>query len=337
MRIGITYNLKSDFPAVPGAVLARDAQEEFDLPGTVEAIRAVLAEEGNEVLLLGGDLGVVEKIRQNGIEFVFNIAEGFQGRSREAHLPSLLEMLGIPYSGSDPAGLAVTLDKSLAKRIALSLGIPTPKFWVLEDPSETKEAAGPFPLFVKPLWQGSSIGIRRSSRVEDRASLEREVETVFEGCSGEPVLVEAYVAGQEVTVGILGNSEPEVLGAMEVAFKNSQEGDFCYSLEVKRRWRELVDYHCPPRLDSGLVSKIEEAALSLFKAMRLRDFARIDFRVDREGHFYLLEANPLAGLSPDSGDLVLLAQKRGWNYRDLLLKITRSAMTRYPHLAAAPR
>lgn len=330
MRIGITFNLKSDILPPPETILAEDQNEEFDSPETVEAIRQVLVDEGHEVFLLGGDLGVVEKIRQMRIDFVFNIAEGFLGRSREAHIPSVLEMLRIPYSGSDPLGLAVTLDKVLTKRLALSLSIPTPKFWVLDGEEDLEKVPDRFPLFVKPAWQGSSKGIRRSSRVESRMELAREAERLFSHYAAEPVLVEEYIPGREFTVGVLGNGSPEVLGMMEIAFQDCAQKDFFYSLEVKRNWKKEVEYRFPACLETHQEQGIVESALRLFRALGLRDVARFDFRINPdEEKYYFLEANPLPGLSPDSGDLVLLAQRKGWSYRDLILKITHSAMSRY--------
>lgn len=329
MRTGIACNLKSDLPP---SCLAEDAAEEFDLPETIEAIADVLKSDGHEVFLLGGDLEILQKIHKFGIEFVFNIAEGFQGRSREAHIPALLELLNLPYSGSDPLGLALTLDKALTKRVALSLGIRTPEFWVAEEAEggQTLPALN-FPLFVKPLWQGSSKGVRRSSKVLNPAGLGKEIKRLSDNYPGEPVLVEEYIPGREFTVGILGNENPEVMGIMEIAPKDPGK-DFYYSLEMKRNWKEDVTYHCPPRLEAEIQMEIERAAVQLFKELRLRDVARFDFRMDPEGRPYFLEVNPLPGLSPESGDLVILAQKKGWSYRELILKITHSAMDRYPEL-----
>jgi len=340
VRIGITYNLKTDLQTAWEASPVEDAAEEFDPPETIEAIQEVFSGEGHEVFLLGGDLTIVEKIDRLGIEFVFNLTEGFGGRSRESHIPAVLEMMGIAYSGSDPVGLGVTLDKSLAKRMAVSLGIPTPKYWILDRHCESVESAKerggsnelPFPLFVKPLCEGSSKGIRRSSRVGDRGTLDKELARLYKDYPEAPVLVEEYIPGREFTVGVLGNDPPEMMGVMEIAFRDPAQGDFCYSLEVKRNWKEEVDYHFPAGLERGIRERIEEAALRLFKAFGLRDVARFDFRVNPQGRPYFLEANPLPGLSPESGDLVLLARKKGWSYRELILKITSAAMSRYPEL-----
>jgi len=330
VRIGITYNLKSDILPTSHASLPEDAAEEFDLPETIEAIQNVLSQEGYEVHLLGGDLAVIEKIKRFGIEFVFNIAEGFKGRNREAHIPALLELSGIPYSGSDPLGLAMTLDKALAKRIAISLGIPTPEFWIVEGKENLSILPDRFPLFVKPLWQGSSIGIRTTSHVTNPAELEREVGRLLEHYPKEPILIEEFISGREFTVGLIGNEPPAVIGVMEISFSNPSQKDFCYSLEVKRNWKEQVRYQCPPSLKPEEEKQIRDAALQLFRVLRLRDVARFDFRMDQEGKIYFLEANPLPGLSPESGDLVILAQKVGLSYSQLICKILRSALERYP-------
>jgi D-alanine-D-alanine ligase len=328
VRIGITCNLKSDILNSNPP----DAAEEFDSPETIEAIRRALQSGGREIFLLGGDLGIIEKIKQRRIEFVFNIAEGFRGRNREAHIPAVLELLGIPYSGSDPLGLALTLDKALAKRIALSLSIPTPDFWVLDRVEDSTQVPSNFPLFVKPLWQGSSIGIQSSSKVENQSQLETEVKRLLGDYPGEPILIEKYVPGKEITAGVIGNDPPEILGLMEAASKHSREKDFIYSLEVKRDWENQVEYFVPPRIDSKVEHGIRNAALQLFRTLRLRDIARLDFRVTPDGQFYFIEANPLPGLSPESGDIVLLAEKYGIGHRGLILNILHTALSRYPAL-----
>ncbi len=329
MRIGISYNLKND-PSLPSPKnLVEDSDEEFDSPETIEAIRQVLAKAGHEVFLLGGDLTVVEKIKKMGIEFVFNIAEGYSGRSREAHIPALLEMMGIPYSGSDPLALALTLDKALTKRIVQSLSIPTPDFWVLDNADAAREIPERFPLFAKPAGQGSSKGIRRSSRINNRVKLREELDRLFTHYPEDIVMIEECIPGREFTLGMLGNDSPEVIGMMEISFRNKEQKDFCYSLEVKRNWREEVEYTSGPSLDPSIERGIRESSLRIFKTLGLRDVARIDFRVNESGQFYFLEVNPLPGLSPVSGDLVILAEKKGWSYEQLILKITQFAISRY--------
>lgn len=334
MHIGITFNLKSDYPTSGKKIIPDDAQEEFDLPETVAAITKILTDEGHQIFPLGGDLEIVDKIGKWGIEFVFNIAEGLNGRSREAQIPSVLEMLGIPYSGSDPLGLAVTLDKSVMKRIAISMGIPTPEYWTVENREDIEQIPDRFPLFVKPIWEGSSKGIRRSSCVQDRRQLETEVNRILDNYSDEPVLVEKCIPGREITVGVVGNKRPEILGVMEIAFRDPKEKDFCYSLEVKRNWKEEVEYHWPAKLNPRIEEGICNSSQRLFETLRLRDIARFDFRVNERGEFYLLEINPLPGLSPESGDLVILCKKKGWSYKDLILRITQEAFSRYPEFVS---
>lgn len=333
MRIGVTCNLKDDLEHLSPSVLPEDAAEEWDHSETIQAIQKALQSAGHEVHLLGGDLEVIEKIKRLKIDFVFNLAEGLEGRNRESYIPAILELLGIPYSGSDPLALAATLDKSFAKRIALSAGISTPDFWMAERKEDLASIPkNRYPLFVKPLWEGSSKGIHLSSRVEDSASLEREWSRIFEHYSHQPVLIESYISGQEVTVGIVGNESPEIIGMMEIRFRDPQKKDFCYSLEVKRNWREEVEYLVPPQIEKKVANEIQTAALKLFKVLRLRDVVRFDFRVDLKGKAYFLEANPLAGLSPESGDLVILASKKGIAYRELILRILEAALNRYPNL-----
>lgn len=329
VRIGITYNLKTDPAPSLRASAAEDAFEEFDLPETIEAIRSAMAEAGHQVFLLGFGPDIIEKIKKHRIQFVFNLAEGYSGRNREAEVPALLELMGVPYSGSDGLALSATLDKSMAKRVAISLGIPTPEFWVVEEREDRSKIPSSFPFFVKPLWEGSSKGIRLSSKVSNPKELDREISRILDGYQGVPVLVERYIPGREFAVGLIGNRPPEILGVMEIAFRDAAKKDFCYSLEVKRDWEKQVQYQMPPSLDPSIEKGIRQSALELFGALRLRDVARFDFRLSPEGKFYFLEVNPLPGLSPQSGDLVIMARKAGLDYPALIMKIANSALARY--------
>src|SRR5512136_1113311 len=169
LKVGITYNLRKDFPDQENQPI--DSLEEFDSEETIDAIRNVLVEDGYEVIKLGGDIGLINRLRQSPVDIVFNIAEGHQGRNRESHIPALLEFLNIPYTGSDPLTLAVTLDKSVAKRIVMSHGIPTPRFRKVEGMEDLKALGLSYPLFVKPCYEGSSKGVRLDSKIMDRGSL----------------------------------------------------------------------------------------------------------------------------------------------------------------------
>src|SRR6188768_3241772 len=215
MRIGIAFDLKSDFDA--DASGPEDRLEEYDSTATVEAIAGVLKELGHEAQLLGGGRRFVERVLAAPPDLVFNIAEGFGSRSREAHVPAVCEMLRVPCTHSDPLTLAVTLDKAMAKRLAASMGVTTPRFAVVETPEQASDLPLEYPLIAKPLFEGSSMGIRRHSRVADVAALRREVERLRRDYA-QPALVEEFCSGPEFTVGVEGTgSRARVIGVMEIA------------------------------------------------------------------------------------------------------------------------
>ena len=326
LRVGITYNLRRDFSSLEDHPI--DALEEFDSEETIDAIRDVLKGEGHEVIKLGGDAGLIDRLRQASIDIVFNIAEGLQGRNREAHIPALLEFLNIPYTGSDPLTLCVTLDKSMAKRIVMSENIPTPPFRKVERMKDLDRLGLRYPLFVKLCEEGSSKGVRLDSKIVDPESLERKVEWLLKNY-GPSILVEEFVQGQEFTVGILGNENPSVLGVMQVEIKGTPQDEAIYSLEVKREWEEKVVYHCPPSIDRNLLNRIEEVALRSYRVLECRDVSRIDIRVGDDETPYFLEINPLPGLSPVYGDLVIMARRMGWDYPRLVKTIFHHALKRY--------
>ena len=326
LRVGITYNLRKDFSASEQEPI--DALEEFDSEETIDAIGGVLEEEGCEVIKLGGDIRLLDRLRQSPPDIVFNIAEGLRGRNREAHIPALLEFLGIPYTGSDPLTLSLTLDKAMAKRIVASECIPTPSFKKVERGDDLKGLHLRYPLFVKLCYEGSSKGIRLDSRVLDPSLLEEKVNWLL-GNYGPPLLVEEFVRGPEFTVGILGNEDPYVLGVMQIEIKGVPPEEAVYSLEVKRDWEERVRYHCPPPIGPGLLNKIEEVALRSYRVLGCRDVSRVDIRVGEDGIPYFLEVNPLPGLSPVYGDLPIMAKRMGWEYAELVRAIFRHALKRY--------
>jgi D-alanine-D-alanine ligase len=336
LNVGITYNLRPETAAA--ANLPTDAWEEFDSEETIDAIARVLQEEGHRVAKLGGDAGLLDRLTETSFDIVFNIAEGIGGRNREAHIPALLEFLKIPYAGSDPLTLSVTLDKAMAKRIVSSEGVPTPRFRVVSKTEEARKLDLVFPLFVKLCYEGSSKGVRLNSRVSDRASLEERVDWLLRSY-GPPVLVEEFVSGPEFTVGIIGNDPPAVLGVMQIEITGIPEAEAIYSLEIKRDWKERVRYHCPPGVAPDLLTKIEDVALRSYRALDCRDVARVDIRVGSDGTPHFLEVNPLPGLSPTYGDLPIMARAAGWDYPRLVKTIFRHALNRYGLAGdtAAPR
>ncbi len=329
MRIGLSYDLKETI-ALPHTS-CDDAYEEYDSLDTVELIATSLEAEGHTVTMLGGGRDLLSKILDSGVDFVFNIAEG-RGvyRSREAQVPSILEMLNIPYSGSDPQCLSICLDKPLTKKLVALEGVSTPTWRIINDRQELDQinrCRSLFPAIIKPAYEGSSKGIRLTSLVEDARQANEVIECLLDKYH-QPAMMERVILGDEVTVGIIGNSPPKVFGVMRV-LPRQRNDYFLYTVEVKRNYLELVDYECPARLEAKVLQRIETTSLKAFEALGCRDFARLDFRISAGGVPYFLEINPLPGLGTHS-DLVIMAQKLGWNHRQLISAVLDAALERYP-------
>ncbi len=343
LKIGLTFNARPD--ASPNAsdspdsldhvgrlALPRDdGDEEFDSPETIHAQALVLESLGHEVELLGDGEPLLRRLLAGPRpDLVWNIAEGTGGgRAREARVPAVLEMLGIPYTGSDPLTLAATLDKDCAKRLVASAGVDTPA-WALFD-GDWPSAEEPlsrlrFPLFVKPAFEGSSKGILSTSLLREPAELQPVLEQLFD-VYRQPVLVEEFIDGDELTVGLLGNRPPEVLGIMRVLPRVAAGHPFVYSLEMKRDFRRQVHYECPAALSPRDTESVRQAAIACWHVLGCRDVARVDFRL-RDGVPYFLETNPLPGLSPTSGDLVILSGLIAIEYPDLIARILQAALER---------
>ncbi len=346
MKIGVTFNVRlansvcqpESFSPDPQqrspaqiALGRDDLDEEFDSPETIQALAGVLESFGHEVELLGDGEPLVRRLLSGPRpELVWNIAEGTGGgRAREARVPALLEMFDIPYTGSDPLTLAATLDKDCAKRLVSFSGVSTPP-WILFDGNWTAAqlhlAKLSFPVFVKPAFEGSSKGILATSIVWDLAQLKQALQQLFEAYR-QPVLVEEFIDGDELTVGLIGNRPPEVIGIMRVLPRELRTDPFVYSLEVKRDWQRQVRYECPARLSPQDTQAVRAAALACWQALGCRDVSRMDFRL-RKGVPYFLETNPLPGLSPISGDLVLLSGYLGIEYPELIARILQAALER---------
>jgi len=329
MQIGFSYDLKETLPVEQ--IGSDDASEEYDSPETVELIAAALEAEGHTVAMLGGGKQFLDNALHDKVDFVFNVAEGRGNyRSREAQVPSILEMLDIPYSGSDPQCLAICLDKPLTKKLVAAVGVCTPKWCVISDKEELHHIDGgdfPFPAIVKPAHEGSSKGIRLSSVVDNPKQAIEAIESLLEKYR-HPVMMEEFIVGDEVTMGVIGNSPPKVMGMMRILPKR-RDGHFVYSIEVKRNYLDLVEYECPVHLERKVLQSLEVSGLSAFKVLGCRDFARLDFRVSPEGVLYFLEINPLPGLGTHS-DLVIMAKKMGWTHRELISAVFNAALERYP-------
>lgn len=329
MIIGLSYDLKQNIKL--GQDCPDDALEEYDSPETVEGISQALSLLGHTVIKLGGGEEFIDNIRQIRPDIVFNIAEGLHSyRSREAQVPAILEMLDIPYVGSDPLCLAVSLDKVLTKKLAVAEGVPTPPWLLFNEYDEIDIAAWhsiSFPAFIKPAYEGSSKGIRLSSKVDDIHQAKDLIYSLLTDYQ-QPVMLEQFIEGDEVTVGITGNTPPEVLGIMRVLPKNPA-GSFIYSLEVKRDYENLVIYECPAILSPDQVSSIKKFSQKMFVVLGCRDFARIDFKMDNHGIPYFLEINPLAGLNPKNSDLCIMNRLLGRTYAELIEAILNTAIRRY--------
>jgi D-alanine-D-alanine ligase len=328
MRVGITYDLKGEVP-VNRRDLPDDHDEEYDSPATIEALAVVLRGLGHQVLKLGDGRDLLKRLLADPPDCVFNFAEG-QGisRSREARVPAVLEMLGIPYTGSDPLTTAVTLDKDCARRLVASAGVLVPEGMTLaagQSSAAVLDARLRFPLIVKPAWEGSSKGIRSKCLVQAPADLAEAVALVGRD-HRQPILVEEFIDGDELTVGIVGNDPPQILAVMRVV-PNQPTRHFVYSLEIKRDFRRLVKYEVgvlPPAAETA----VRQAALTAWRVLGCRDVARIDFRL-RAGQPYFLEVNPLPGLNPDSSDLCIMAELCGWSYGRLVETIWNAAVSRW--------
>lgn len=334
MNIGLAYDLKEHICTANSQ--AGDEFEEYDSPETVDLIADTLKTQGHTITLLGGGREFIENILAHRVDMVFNIAEGRgNNRSREAQVPSVLEMLGIPYSGSDPQCLAICLDKPLTKQLVAAAGVRTPRCQVISSHVDIERISDmnlSYPAILKPAFEGSSKGICGTSVVEDSLSAIETAEHLLKTYR-QPVMLEEFIDGHEVTIGITGNSPARVLEIMRI-LPRQESRHFIYSLEVKRNYVEMVDYECPAILPQEIRRNLEQDALKAFTVLGCRDFARLDFRISPDGTAHFIEINALPGLGTYS-DLVIMAQKTGWTHRQLILDVFNSALKRYPQCVAA--
>jgi D-alanine-D-alanine ligase len=338
MRIGLAFDLRYEGPLPAGT--PDDLFEEFDSPETVAALGSVLRDLGHEAIDLGNGPPLVRRLLEDPPDLVFNFAEG-QGvsRSREARVPGVLETLNIPYSGSDPATLGVCLDKEWTRRVVAAGGVTVPHGLVADprrdDLDSLLDRTGvSLPLIVKPVFEGSSKGIHSKCIIERRGEFVSAVKELA-GSYQQPVLVEEFVSGEELTVGIIGNEPRIVFGIMRVLPRKPSDR-FIYSLDVKRNYQQHVDYECPARIGAAATQAVEQAALRAFNILGCRDVARLDFRL-RDGVPYFLEINPLPGLHPVTGDLIVMAKALGMSYGQVIERILGAALNRYESSRARRR
>jgi D-alanine-D-alanine ligase len=347
-HVALLANLKRNAPILPG--MPDDYWADLDSEHTIEAISDAIRGRGHRVTFLEGDTSLYDRLREVRPDICFNICEGHFGDSREAHVPAILEMLRIPYTGSKVLTLALALDKPMTKRVLTFHGLPTPPFQVFERPDELLDEALTFPLFVKPSRQGTGMGISAESIVHDEPRLRAQLKRLFEAY-GEPVLVERFISGRDITVGMVGNLMPPVawrvpedeeaprvqrglqfLPPLEIELGDyAQDEGGVYTYRAKVDLADKLNYVCPARLSADQVEELDWLAAATFRVTGCLDVARVDFRLDEaDGDTpHILEINPLPGLSPGISDLVIEAEADGISHAELVNMILDEALERY--------
>ncbi len=322
MKVGITYDLQSDYLAQG---MSEEEVAEFDRLDTIEAIEQTLRSLAFETDRIGNIRQLAGRlVAGDRWDMVFNVAEGIRGFGREATVPALLDAYDIPYTFSDPLVLSLTLHKGMTKRVIRDLGIPTPDFEVIETEADLESVNLPFPLFAKPVAEGTGKGISGSSKIGNKTELITVCRRLLKTFQ-QPVLLEVFMPGREFTVGITGTGKASAaIGAIEVLLKKDAESD-SYSFYNKKKFEEVVEYR---RVIDATAEKATEVALAAWKALGCRDGGRIDLRADARGAPNFLEVNPLAGLNPEISDLPILCRLGGITYRELIAKIMESALKR---------
>ncbi len=321
LRVALTYNMKRI------DTTSSDAEAEFDSPKTIQSITAAIESYGHTVVPLEATPDLPRALPAAAPDVVFNIAEGLRGRGRESQVPALCELLGIPYSGSDPTTLSLCLDKGLTKQILRSAGIDTAEWQVLTTGRERMKNFR-YPVIVKPNAEGTSKGITSASVVTDEAAA-RAAARVLVDKYGQPALVEEYIVGREFTVGLLGERRPKVLPPMEVVFVNAQKKHPVYGFQEKQSEQTEVRFDCPAKLAPAELKRIEKVVRDTFTVLGCRDVARVDLRMTKEGTVYVIEVNPLPGLTPDFSDLCMISKVAGMDYRTLIGEILAGCIKRH--------
>ena len=351
MRVGVTYNIKKqrteDRGQKPEEGRPPDFFAEWDDEDTIEAIQAALSKR-HDVVMIEANEDAYVKLRNKRPDIVFNIAEGLWGQGRESQIPAMLDMLRIPYTGSGPLTLAICLDKARAKEILSYYGIPTPRFSIYDlritnlktdnrQSSIANRKSLSFPLIVKPLYEGSSKGIRNNSVVNNEAELQNRVEWLIKEYK-QPAIVEEFLDGREFTVAMIGNgSALMALPIVEINYSSLPAGVTpIYSYEAKWIWdtpdNPLEIFKCPADIDSRLKKDIETICINAFNTLDIKDWCRIDIRLDSHGKPYILELNPLPGILPDpksNSCFPKAARAAGMDYDELINTVLDATCKRY--------
>ena len=322
MKIGLTYDLREEYRALG---FSEEETAELDKPETIEGIEGALRGLGHETERIGSHFALMAALLAGRRwDLVFNIAEGLRGLGRESLVPCLLDAHAIPYTFSDPMVLALSLHKGMCKRVIRDLGVPTAGFAVVERPQDVDRIALPYPLFAKPVAEGTGKGIHASSKLPDREALRRACAELLRRFD-QPVLVEEFLPGREFTVGVVGTgAAARAVAVLEVRFRRA---DGIYSYESKENYRELIDYAVPDG-EPALADAVAKVALDSWRGLGCRDGGRIDIRLDARGVPNFMEVNPLAGLNPIDSDLPIMCRLIGRPYAALIGDIVRSAADR---------
>ena len=321
-KIGMTYDLRADYLAEG---YGEEETAEFDSPETIDAIEQAINDLGFETDRIGHIRSLARRLTAGDRwDMVFNIAEGLRGFGREAQVPALLEAFDIPYTFSDVLVLALTLHKGMAKRVIRDMGIPTPDFAVIETDDQIQDIRLPFPLFAKPVAEGTGKGITAASKIETQPDLERVCRSLL-AAFRQPVLVETFLPGREFTVGVIGTG-PDAFATkvMEVLLKPQAERDV-YSYFNKENFTTLVEYRL---VGDDEARQAGATALAAWRGLGCRDAGRLDLRSDETGRPHFMEVNPLAGLHPRHSDLPIIFSLMGKTFAQLIRLIMRSALTR---------
>jgi D-alanine-D-alanine ligase len=348
LNVALAYNLKPENEILSASVSpilnsqSQNAQTqidkyaEWDTWETINAVKDAIACY-NDVNLIEADDNAYNKFRELRPDIVFNIAEGAFGVSREAQIPAILDMLQIPYTGSDALTLAICLDKARTKEILSYYKIPTAKFFVADKVEDAENHELRFPMIVKPISEGSGKGIFASSLVNNEEELKKEIKRItFE--YNQSALVEEFLTGREFTVAVLGNnSDTKILPAIEMRYDKYPEGVLpLYSYEAKwildTKENTFDVFDCPANIDKNLEEKINKVCLDTYKVLRCRDWSRIDLRLDKSGEPNIIEINPLPGIIPDQNEnssFPKAARAAGIDYNDMINSVLASAIKRY--------
>ncbi len=326
MRIGLVFDLFKDYPWQPAE--AEDADAEYEPEATVEALEAAVRTLGGAPFRIGTAYDLLRRLPTLEADAVINIAEGARSRNREAYAPILLEMAGVPYLGSDALTLSLSLDKAWTKDLAVAAGAPTPAYRVYSCSEDVLEETlpAPFPLFVKPRYEGSSKGITSASKVASLLHLQEQVAWCVDTYR-QDAIVEAFIeGGGEFTVAVIGNDTPEALPVLQRALEATTLIGL-HALEhhgmPEGQWAYVLGGSLTPEIEDAL----QEQAVRIYEKLQCKDFARVDFRVDGAGQPWFIEINPLPTFAPD-GTFAVIAELMGRSYSEFLAEVLARGLRR---------